>query len=93
VGLVEKPVGSVEGGEGGGINDEEILGVVELGLFREVEGAGDYEPAVQHHVFVVENGMGWVEEDGDVADGEERGLTPFLVALRGVKDHLDGGSS
>jgi hypothetical protein len=91
--LVEKPVGSVEGGEGGGINDEEILGVVELGLLCEVERAGDYEPAVQHHVFVVENGVRRVIDNRDVADREQRGLTPFLVALRGIKDHLDGGSS
>jgi hypothetical protein len=93
VGLVEKPVGGVEGGNLRGIYEDEVFGVVVLGLGREIERAGENEMGVYDHVLIVEDIVSRVVEDRDVVDGEQAGLAAALVALSGVENYLHGGSA
>ena len=46
-------------------DNEQVLGVLGLGLVGEVEAAGDNRSAVDHHDFVVGDGMRSIDNDWD----------------------------
>ena len=71
MGSVGEPVGGVQVGNLRGVHEDEVLGVVKLGCRREVERAGKLEKGINNHVIVVEERMGRVIEDRDIAYGEE----------------------
>jgi len=83
------PVPGVGLGEGLVVDDEEVLGVGVLGRLREVETARHYRFAVHDHDFVVGDGMGSVNPDGDSGMLEEGQARIFFRPLAFVQDHAD----
>ena len=80
------PVSDVLCGESGVADDEKVFGVIFLGGFGEVEGAGQNDCGIDDHDFVVSDGVFGVDEGGHAGMEEEIGGGIFFGALAFVED-------
>ncbi len=83
------PVLGVPGSQVFTPDDQEVLGVVVLGPFGEIEGARDDHTRVDYHDVVVGDLMLGVDPGADTRVGEEVGGGVFLGPLALIEDHLD----
>lgn len=67
------PVFQVKGGELWIIDDQQIFGVLFFGCLGEIEGTREDKMAVDHHDFVMGDGMFRIDQDGNSFMGEEIG--------------------
>ena len=86
---VRLPVGSVDLGEGGILNDQQILSVAALGRFREIKRPSQNSFSINHHDLVVRDCVSCVDVGGNVGVCHEirRGILAGEVAF--IEDHLD----
>ncbi len=75
------PVLGVPGSQFSAPDDEEVLGVVVLGPFGEIEGAREDHPGVDHHDAVVGELKLGVDPGGDARVREKVGGGVFLGPL------------
>lgn len=88
------PVGRICLGEFGGVVDhQQVLGILLLRGFGEIETSGDDSGFVDQHDLVVGDGVGGIDEGRNSFIGEEggRGVPLRLLAL--VQNDLDIDSS
>ena len=71
------------------VDHEQVLGVVFLGGFCEIERAGDDGFAVDDDDFVVGNRVLGVDQGGDAGMRDEVSLGVVLAPLAPVQDRLD----
>ncbi len=88
--LVREKIAAVDGGEVGVVaQDEQVLGVVFLGLVREVEAAGQDGPTVEDHHLVVGDGVMRVDARCQALFLEEVQVGVGFLFLADVEDDLD----
>lgn len=71
------------------LHDQYVLRVAFLGGFGEVETAGDDRIAVDHHYFVVGDGVGGIDGHRDARVFQVGGSCVLLATLTLVQDRLD----